>query len=128
MSQFRYFLALSLLAVPSFADATRDLLLAARSGDLGEVRRLVASGLSVNASDEWGTTPLALAARLSQAEVARYLLDQEADPSARETFFGMSALDFALWTGEPDFQIAKICSREAPGFFDLRATCTGQDC
>lgn len=108
MSQFRYFLLLSFLAAPSFADATRDLLLAARSGDLGEVRRLVESGLSVNASDEWGTTPLALAARLSQAEVARYLLDQGADPSARETFFGMSALDFALWTGEPDFQIAKM--------------------
>ncbi|MFQ5349241.1 MAG: ankyrin repeat domain-containing protein, partial [Thermoanaerobaculia bacterium] len=101
-------LTLLLLASPAFADSTRDLLLAARSGDLVEVRRLVEGGSSVNSSDGWGTTPLALAARHGQVEVAGYLLDNGADPSAREAFFGASVLDFALWKGAPAFRVAKM--------------------
>lgn len=97
-----------LLATASFADTTHDLLLAARSGDVKEIRRLVEAGVSANSSDGWGTTPLILAACQSQVEAASYLLQQKADPNLRETFFGMSALDCALWKGEPDFSIAKM--------------------
>jgi outer membrane protein assembly factor BamB len=91
-----------------WADSTRDLQLAARAGDLNEVRRLVEAGVPVDASDAWGTTPLALAAQQGQVAVARYLLKKGADPSARETFFGASVLDLALWKGEPDYAVAKI--------------------
>jgi outer membrane protein assembly factor BamB len=91
-----------------WADSTRDLQLAARSGDLNEVRRLVEAGVPVDASDAWGTTPLALAAQQGQVGVVRYLLGKGADPSARETFFGASVLDLALWKGEPDYAVAKI--------------------
>jgi len=108
MSKWMAGFVLGLVATASFADSTRDLQLAARAGDLKEVRRLVDSGVPVNASDDWGTTPLALAATNGQTEVVRYLLDHGADPSSRETFFGASVLDLALWKGAPDFQIAKM--------------------
>jgi outer membrane protein assembly factor BamB len=99
---------LLLVATASLADSTRDLQLAARAGDLKEVRRLIDSGVPVDASDDWGTTPLALAATNNQTEVVRFLLDHGADPSSRETFFGASVLDLALWKGAPDFRIAKM--------------------
>ncbi len=108
MARLTHILLLALLATPGSAASTRDLLLAARSGDLAQVQRLVEAGLQVDSSDSWGTTPLALAARLGEVEVVRYLLDKGADPSAREGFFGASVLDFALWTGEPEFEIAKL--------------------
>ncbi|MEE8367734.1 MAG: PQQ-binding-like beta-propeller repeat protein [Thermoanaerobaculia bacterium] len=98
----------SLLATVSFADTPKDLLLAARSGDIVEVRRLVEGGLSVDSSDTWGMTALALAARWSQVGVTQYLLEKGADPNAREGFFGMSPLDYAIWQGAPDYRVAKI--------------------
>jgi len=91
-----------------FADSSHDLRLAARSGDLKEVRRLVEGGVPVDSSDSWGTTPLLLAAGQDRAEVVRYLLDKGANPSARETFFGTSALDAALSKGAPDYRVAKM--------------------
>jgi len=100
--------ALCLIAATCLADASHDLMLAARSGDLKEVRRLVESGVMVDAGDAWGTTPLALAAKSGQVEVARYLLAKGADPSSRDTFFGMSVLDVALWKGAPDYAVAKL--------------------
>jgi outer membrane protein assembly factor BamB len=108
VARLSYVLLLALLTAPLAAESARDLLLAARSGDLPEVRRLVEGGLSPNTSDDWGTTPLALAARWGKVEVARYLLEKGADPSAREGFFGASVLDFALWQGEPEFEVAKL--------------------
>jgi outer membrane protein assembly factor BamB len=90
------------------ASTTRELHLAARSGDLAEVERLLEAGVPVNASDDWGTTALSLAANQGQVDVARYLLEKGADPSAKETFFGMSVLDVALWKGKPDYEIAKL--------------------
>jgi outer membrane protein assembly factor BamB len=83
-------------------------MLAARSGDLKEVRRLVESGVPLDAADSWGTTPLALAVQQNEIEVVRYLLEKGADPSSRETFFGASVLDLALWKGEPDYEVARI--------------------
>jgi outer membrane protein assembly factor BamB len=96
------------LAVPALADAGRELRLAARSGDLEEVQRLVTRGVTVDSADRWGTTPLLLAAGQNEVEVVRYLLGKGADPSAREKFFGMSALDMALWKGAPDFAVARL--------------------
>ena len=90
------------------ADATRDLQLAARVGDLKEVRRLIESGVPADASDAWGNTPLRLAAKGGDVKVVRYLLKQGADPNARETFFGTNVLFMALRHGAPDYQVAKI--------------------
>ncbi|MBZ0111492.1 MAG: ankyrin repeat domain-containing protein, partial [Thermoanaerobaculia bacterium] len=102
------FVSLLLLATLCLADATHDLHLAARSGDLGGVRELVESGVPVDATDDWGNTALQLAAKNNQVAVTKYLLEKGADPTARETFFGSSPLDMALWKGGPDYEIAKM--------------------
>jgi outer membrane protein assembly factor BamB len=90
------------------ADLPHDLRLAARSGDLATVKRLVGDGVDVDAADAWGTTALLLAAKQEQTDVVRYLLDEGADPSVREQFFGASALDYSLWEGGPDYVVAKL--------------------
>jgi outer membrane protein assembly factor BamB len=108
MSKWRFVLALCCLSGVCFAGSVRDLQLAARSGDLKEVRRLVESGVAVDSADTYGTTALSLAAGQGRLEVVGYLLEKGADPNARETFFGMSVLDVALWKGEPDFAVAKM--------------------
>jgi len=100
-------LALFFLATAAFADDTRHLLIAARAGNLAEVRRLIDSGVPVNATGEWGSTALALAARQGATEVVDYLLGKGADPDAREGFFGMTVLDMALWDGGPDYATAR---------------------
>ncbi len=97
-----------LLASAALADSGRDLRMAARNGDLAEVRRLVETGVPVDAGDPFGTTPLALAASGGHPEVARYLLEKGADPSAREEFFGVSVLGFALWKGGPEYLVARL--------------------
>jgi outer membrane protein assembly factor BamB len=108
MSKWRLVLAVCSLTGVCFADSARDLQLAARSGDLKEVRRLVESGVPVDSSYAYGPTALSLAAGQGRLEVVSYLLEKGADPNARESFFGVSVLDVALWKGEPDFTVAKM--------------------
>jgi len=89
-------------------DSARQLKLAARSGDLAEVKRQVEAGEPADGPDDWGTTALYLAARHGHADVVSYLLEKGADPNAQETFFGSTVVDVSLWEGEPDFPITKI--------------------
>ena len=98
----------ALIGPAALADSTRDLHLAARAGNLAEVRRLVESGVPVDAAAQWGNTALLYAAGQNRVEVVRYLLEKRADPSVRETFFGVSALDAALDSGAPDYVAAKM--------------------
>lgn len=90
------------------AEQVRALHLAARSGDLAAVNRLLDAGVPVDAADDWGTTALYLAAKQNEIATARRLLERGADPDARETFFGSSALGMALWKGGPDYAIARL--------------------
>ena len=106
----RFVLTAALVAAtPGFADSARDLHLAARAGDLAEVRRLVEEAkIPLDAAGTYGTTALSLAVEQSHIEVVRYLLGKGADPNSRETFFGMGVLDAALWKGEPDYVAAYL--------------------
>jgi outer membrane protein assembly factor BamB len=97
-----------LLTVPGFADDGHDLLVAARNGDLAEVKRLVEGGVPVDVEGMWGTTPLALAARAQALDVIEYLLEKGADPNGREEFFGSTVLGMALWTDDPEYPAAKL--------------------
>ncbi len=96
------------LAGTAIGDDTRDLLLAARNGDLAGVERLIEAGVPVSAADSWGTTALALACRAGQIDVVEYLLEKGADPDAQEGFFGMTVLGMALWTDDPEYTAAKL--------------------
>ena len=103
------FCVLSLIvSTVSSADDGRALLMAARNGQLDEVKRLVESGVPVDTEGAYGVTALSLAARAQALDVIEYLLGKGADPDAREGFFGMSVLGMALWTDDPGYAAAKL--------------------
>ena len=108
MSRWKIGFILWFVAAACFADATRDLHLAARSGDLASVKRLIEGGLPADSPGRFGITALSLAAQNGATDVVQYLLEKGADPDARETFFGMSVLEAALWKGAPDYEVAII--------------------
>ena len=56
----------------------QDLVLAARQGDIGLVKRLIDTGVSVNAVDEFGMTPLMLLAAQGLDEGVQLLLNHPA--------------------------------------------------
>ena len=77
-------------------EASIDALLrAAATGELDAVRRLIATGTDVNATNEIGYTPLMSAARSYRTSVVRFLLEQGADPNA-VCSDGMTALHAAV--------------------------------
>lgn len=59
-----------------------DLIAAARSGDIGVAKSLLAQGARANAQDEAGARALHEAAAAGHWEIARMLLKQGADPNA----------------------------------------------
>jgi ankyrin repeat protein len=70
------------------------LLFAARAGDLGSAKLLVAAGADVNDADAWGVSATVLAAHSGFRELVEFLLDQGADPNRVEA--GFSALHVAI--------------------------------
>lgn len=68
---------------------------AARQGDEGRVRELLAAGAPPNAANAGGGSALLFASQRGHAGVVRKLLEHGADPDTRETVNGMSALHFA---------------------------------
>jgi ankyrin repeat protein len=88
------------LSTPGTGNA-RELLAAARSGDVKKVKALVTAGAEVNAADEAGTTPLMAASAAGQTSVLAALADAGADLDLRDRL-GRSALDLALAAGNED--------------------------
>ena len=83
-------------------DSTHQFLInAARQGDLGALRELIAGGADVNVQDEKGYTPLIIACYNGQLEAARLLLDSGADVDAQD-FGGNTALMGVCFKGYPD--------------------------
>ncbi len=56
---------------------------AAKTGDLGEVKKQLANGIKVDSRDAMGITPLSLATLTEEIEVASYLISKGADVNAR---------------------------------------------
>jgi uncharacterized protein len=71
------------LAMASDGAAGTALLRAAGSGDLGEVRRLVAAGAPVETRDGQGRTALLLAVEANQVAIAEALLQAGASVNAQ---------------------------------------------
>ncbi len=73
-------------ATPAARDSSLDLPLieAAARGDASQVRRLLARGASVRATDEKGRTPLVAAAYGNHVDVARVLTRAGADPDEKD--------------------------------------------
>jgi hypothetical protein len=75
-----------------------QLIRAVESGDLDWVRRLLARGLPVDATEELGMTALMAACRFGQVEVARFLVAHGASIHA-ENCLGETPLSAAAWRG-----------------------------
>ena len=101
------FLSLFLSGV-ALADDGRALKLAARAGDLAEVKKLVEAGAPVDVPGPWGGTALILATWHGTPEVVEYLLEKGADPDAQDRFFGSTPLGIALWQDGPEYRKAYL--------------------
>lgn len=77
-------------------DQSRRLREAARTGDVVTVTSLIQNGADVDASDDYGVTALAMAARQGHVDVAQLLLDADADPNRKDSFYKASPLDWAV--------------------------------
>ncbi len=92
-------LIMVLLSV-SFAVAESDLTAAIKSGDVDQIKGLLASAPEViNQKDESGLAPLHVAAHSDQLEVAKYLLESGADVEARNQYGRTPLLCVAFMTG-----------------------------
>jgi len=69
---------------------------AARSGDAALVTRLLDQGADVNAKFRYGTTALFKAAERGHTEVVKILLARGADATVKDTFYGATAMTWAL--------------------------------
>ena len=78
------------------ADPGKDLLLAARDGDLARIKELLKAGARVDYADKKGKTPLLLAAENGQADAVRLLLERGAHADARDKM-GRTAYGLALF-------------------------------
>ena len=74
---------------------------AASSGQLEMVKWLLENHAYIDAGSANGTTPLMMAAREKHTTVARYLVEQGADPSLRNEA-NMGAPEYFLRSGEPE--------------------------
>lgn len=93
-------LVLDPVAYASTAVAQRDLLTAARKGDIGTLRRALAEGAHVDGGDPvFGQTALIRAAMFAQAASVRALLEAHADVRVRAAPEARSALHWAALPG-----------------------------
>jgi ankyrin repeat protein len=93
---------------------------AARSGQAGVARVLLARGLAVDAVDERGATALHVAAASGQAEVAEVLLEAKASPQARVKGSGLTPLHYAAFCGHAAVVKLLLAHKADPGAKDAR--------
>lgn len=87
------------------ADRVAYLIIASYNGELAEIKRLLAEGADVNATNERGVTPLISATAGYQLGVVEFLLSLGADPTP-QTDEGFNAFDFAFYNN--DVGIARL--------------------
>ena len=93
------------------------LLFAARSGDTGSARLLLAAGAKVNDALPDGTSALVLAAHSGHGETAALLLEKGANPDSADS--GYTALHAAVLRSDLDLVKALLAHKANP---DLRTT------
>jgi ankyrin repeat protein len=100
----KLFLLLFTLLLSSFASLAQNpkqalndqLFEAARKGDATAVAALLDQGADVNTKFRYGTTALFKAAERGNTEVVKLLLARGADASVKDTFYGATAMTWAL--------------------------------
>jgi TonB family protein len=80
---------------------------AAKNGDLADVKNHLARGANVNAKNEWGQTPLFLAATKGNKDVAELLIAKGADVNAKD-IAGATTLYLAVAKGLGHKDLAEL--------------------
>ncbi len=98
LSKILIFSLLSLLSpqTPSKQELNDQLFEAVRKGDAAAVTAALDRGADVNAKFRYGTTALFKAAERGNAEVVKILLDRGVDVKVKDTFYGATAISWAL--------------------------------
>ena len=92
-------------------EADRNLLMAARSGDIPKVKESLNAGANVNVRDDKGQTPLILASTQGHTSLAALLLEKGADPNEK-TLNGNTALMLAAVNNYTDL-VTLLLQRKA---------------
>ncbi|HZN07627.1 MAG TPA: ankyrin repeat domain-containing protein [Pyrinomonadaceae bacterium] len=106
LHKFFLFSLLGLLFVQGTTNTKQELndqlFEAVRKGDAAAVAALLDKGADVNAKFRYGQTALFKAAEKGNASVAKVLLDRGADVTVKDTFYGATAMTWAMSNGHTD--------------------------
>lgn len=123
MHRFAFLLFAATVAL-SAADASEELLAAARKGDLPAVKGLIENGAAIEAKSPYGQTPLYVAAMSGHQEVVRYLLEKGARTDVTDTFYKAPMLTFILM--RKHFEVAKMIIGRPGGNVDAHLEAVSQ--
>jgi len=94
---------------------------AVRKGDAAAVTAVLDKGADVNAKFRYGTTALFKAAERGNAEVTKVLLDRGAELDVKDTFYGATALSWALQNDHMNV-VTLLLAKGADGADDVLMT------
>lgn len=94
---------------------------AVRKGDTAAVTSLLDKGADVNAKFRYGATALFKAAERGNADVVKVLIDRGADVKVKDTFYGATALTWAL-DGKHLSVVRLLLQKDAEGVDDVLMT------
>jgi hypothetical protein len=104
--------------------ASDQLFDASRKGNVAAVRTLLDKGVPVDATWRYGQTALFIAASRGHADVVALLLEQGANPNAKDTFYGMTALQGAAQKDSVD-TVRLLLDKGATGADELLLSASG---
>ncbi len=73
----------------------RDLIDAARNGDLEKTKAILAAGVDVNWANEYRATALLFACETGNVELVKTLIDAGANPNVKDSFYGFTPMSKA---------------------------------
>lgn len=100
-----WFVLFGVALLTSWSHAQQDeftadqLLEAARSGDLEQMKQIVDSGVDINSKTEYGSTALFFACDRGHFEIVKYLLKNGAEVDTKDTFYNATPLTWAQANG-----------------------------
>jgi ankyrin repeat protein len=92
----------------------------ARSADIDELRRLLASGVSFDCCNRYGESLISMVCRRGNTEIVRFLMKEANVSLFICDDFGRTVLHDACWTVEPVFDLIELLLEEVPDFIFVK--------